>query len=116
ESPVLGTERPAGTGAARRAGGEAAMTPLEPSAAAMFPPADLEVSVVIPCLNEQTTIGTCVAKAKRAIAALGTSGEVLVVDNGSSDASAATAEAAGGGVRRGGSPRYRENHPAGVCP
>ena len=46
---------------------------------------DLELSVVIPALNEERTIAHCVAKAQKAIAALGTPGEVLVADNGSSD-------------------------------
>src|SRR5262245_302251 len=59
---------------------------------------DLEVSVVIPCLNEEHTVGICAAKARRAIDALGTSGEVVVVDNGSTDGSAAVAQAAGARV------------------
>jgi hypothetical protein len=58
----------------------------------------VEISVVIPCLDEATTIGTCVTKALRGIAALGTSGEVVVVDNGSRDDSAAVAAAAGARV------------------
>ena len=62
------------------------------------PAAAPEVSVVIPCLNEETTIGVCVAKAKSAIAKMGVAGEVLVVDNGSTDRSAAVAAAAGAGV------------------
>jgi glycosyltransferase involved in cell wall biosynthesis len=57
-----------------------------------------EISVVIPCLNEETTIGACVAKARRAIEAMGTSGEVVVVDNGSTDRSAAVAAAQGARV------------------
>jgi len=60
----------------------------------------LEVSVVIPCLNEEHTVGTCVAKARRAIEKLGTTGEVIVVDNGSTDRSAHVAEAAGARVVR----------------
>jgi glycosyltransferase involved in cell wall biosynthesis len=45
----------------------------------------LDVSVVIPCLNEAETIATCVRKAKRAMERDGLVGEVLVVDNGSTD-------------------------------
>jgi glycosyltransferase involved in cell wall biosynthesis len=60
----------------------------------------LEVSVVIPCLNEEHTVGTCVAKARHAIEKLGTTGEVIVVDNGSTDRSAQVAEAAGARVVR----------------
>ncbi len=53
------------------------------------------VSLVIPCLNEIQTIATCVNKARRAFAEAGLCGEVVVVDNGSSDGSAATAAEAG---------------------
>lgn len=60
----------------------------------------LEISVVIPCLNEEHTVGTCVAKAVGAIAKLNTTGEVIVVDNGSTDRSAAVAAAAGARVVR----------------
>jgi hypothetical protein len=48
---------------------------------------DLEVSVVMPCLNEARTVGRCVDKAMRALRELGVSGEVVVADNGSSDGS-----------------------------
>ncbi len=48
---------------------------------------DLEVSVVMPCLNESRTVGRCVAKAVKALADLGVKGEVVVADNGSSDGS-----------------------------
>jgi glycosyltransferase involved in cell wall biosynthesis len=47
----------------------------------------LDVSVVIPCLNEAETIAICTRKAKRAMEHAGLSGEVIVVDNGSSDQS-----------------------------
>ncbi len=46
-----------------------------------------ELSVVIPCLNERETIGTCVAKAVRAMREAGIDGEVIVADNGSTDGS-----------------------------
>jgi glycosyltransferase involved in cell wall biosynthesis len=59
---------------------------------------DLEVSVVIPCLNEEHTVGVCVAKARTALDRLGAPGEVVVVDNGSTDRSAAVAAAAGARV------------------
>ncbi|HAJ78481.1 MAG TPA: hypothetical protein DCO75_01805 [Fibrobacteres bacterium] len=45
-----------------------------------------EVSVVIPCLNEERTIGTCVKKCMEAFRQDAIDGEVLVIDNGSSDA------------------------------
>ena len=47
----------------------------------------LELSVVMPCLNEADTIGVCVEKAVRAMKDAGIHGEVLIADNGSSDAS-----------------------------
>jgi glycosyltransferase involved in cell wall biosynthesis len=47
----------------------------------------LELSVVMPCLNEADTIGTCVEKALRAIREHGIVGEVIVADNGSTDGS-----------------------------
>ncbi|HWL54214.1 MAG TPA: glycosyltransferase family 2 protein [Chthoniobacteraceae bacterium] len=55
----------------------------------------LELSVVIPCLNESETIGTCVTKAITAMRQHGICGEVIVSDNGSRDGSQAIAEKAG---------------------
>jgi glycosyltransferase involved in cell wall biosynthesis len=46
-----------------------------------------EVSVVMPCLNEADTIGTCIEKAQRAMLENGIAGEVIVADNGSTDGS-----------------------------
>jgi hypothetical protein len=59
------------------------------------PPA---VSVVLPCLNEQGSVGVCVARAKAALEAAGIAAEVVVCDNGSTDASAEEAVAAGARV------------------
>jgi glycosyltransferase involved in cell wall biosynthesis len=50
-------------------------------------PDAIEVSVVIPCLNEADTIATCVQKALAALAEEQTRGEVIVADNGSTDGS-----------------------------
>jgi hypothetical protein len=47
----------------------------------------IEVSVVMPCLNEARTVGRCVAKAVHALEQLGVCGEVIVADNGSTDGS-----------------------------
>jgi len=47
----------------------------------------IEVSVVMPCLNEADTVGPCVEKAVRALQDLQVHGEVVVVDNGSTDGS-----------------------------
>ncbi len=57
-----------------------------------------EVSVVIPCLNEEKTIAACVGKAKNAISAAGLDGEVVVADNGSTDRSVEIARDAGARV------------------
>ena len=58
----------------------------------------IEVSVVMPCLNESATVARCVSKARAAMARAGLSGEVIVADNGSTDGSQALAEAAGARV------------------
>lgn len=57
-----------------------------------------EISVVMPCLNEAAGVGVCVTKALQAIKEMGTTGEVIIVDNGSTDDSAAVAAAAGARV------------------
>jgi glycosyltransferase involved in cell wall biosynthesis len=59
---------------------------------------DIEVSVVMPCLNEARTVGRCVDKAVAALQKMGVRGEVLVADNGSSDGSPAIAEQHGAWV------------------
>ena len=56
------------------------------------------VSVVLPCLNERRTVGTCVAKAIASLRELDVPGEVVVSDNGSTDGSIAIAERAGARV------------------
>jgi len=47
----------------------------------------IELSVVMPCLNEADTVGTCVEKAVRAMRDANITGEVIVADNGSTDGS-----------------------------
>src|SRR5262245_4741773 len=47
----------------------------------------VEVSVVMPCLNEARTVGRCSDKARTSLAELGVAGEVVVADNGSTDGS-----------------------------
>ncbi len=51
----------------------------------------LEVSVVMPCLNEADTLATCIRKARRALTESNIAGEVIVADNGSTDGSQAIA-------------------------
>ncbi len=49
------------------------------------------VTVILPCLNEEASVGEAVTRALAGIAATGLPGEVLVVDNESTDRSAANA-------------------------
>jgi glycosyltransferase involved in cell wall biosynthesis len=60
----------------------------------------VEVSVVIPCLNEANSLAFCVDKAIRAFQSAGLSGEVVVADNGSTDGSIEIAETHGARVVR----------------
>jgi len=59
---------------------------------------NIEVSVVMPCLNEGETVGTCVRKAVRALRDASIRGEVILADNGSTDGSIAIAEQEGARV------------------
>ena len=54
-------------------------------------PAALELSIVMPCLNEARTVGTCVRKALDYLDQHHVKGEVIVADNGSTDGSQAIA-------------------------
>lgn len=47
----------------------------------------LEVSVVMPCLNEADTLALCIEKAHRAMRENDIAGEIIVADNGSTDGS-----------------------------
>jgi glycosyltransferase involved in cell wall biosynthesis len=47
----------------------------------------IEVSVVMPCLNEAETLATCIEKAQRSLRELNVSGEIVIADNGSTDGS-----------------------------
>lgn len=47
----------------------------------------VELSVVMPCLNEADSLPTCLEKALRALRESGIDGEVIVADNGSTDGS-----------------------------
>jgi glycosyltransferase involved in cell wall biosynthesis len=58
----------------------------------------LELSVVMPCLNEEETLATCIRKAQRAMADANIAGEVIVADNGSTDRSIEIAEQLGARV------------------
>jgi glycosyltransferase involved in cell wall biosynthesis len=60
----------------------------------------VELSVVLPCLNEAETIGICILEAQKALDAAGISGEVIVADNGSKDSSRTLASSLGAIVIR----------------
>jgi hypothetical protein len=58
----------------------------------------LELTILMPCLNEAETLGTCVRKALGYLERSGVAGEVLVADNGSTDGSQEIARALGARV------------------
>ena len=55
----------------------------------------MELTILMPCLDERETVAACVRQAAAFLRASGIDGEVLVVDNGSTDGSAELAAAAG---------------------
>lgn len=61
---------------------------------------EIEVSVVMPCLNEANSLGVCIAKAQNAFREHAITGEVVVADNGSTDGSVEIAEGLGARVVR----------------
>jgi glycosyltransferase involved in cell wall biosynthesis len=58
----------------------------------------IELTILMPCLNEARTVGACVEKARGFLAAHAITGEVIVADNGSQDGSCAVAERCGARV------------------
>lgn len=56
---------------------------------------NLEVSVVLPCLNEEETVGLCINKIQEVFTRENLSGEIIVVDNGSTDRSRGICESLG---------------------
>ena len=58
----------------------------------------MELTVLMPCLNEAETVATCVRKARRFLGEHHIDGEVLVADNGSTDGSQRLARDAGASV------------------
>ncbi len=74
----------------------------------------VELTVVMPCLDEAETVATCVHKARRFLESSGISGEVVVADNGSTDGSQGLAAAAGARVVHAAAPGYGSAVMAGV--
>ena len=58
----------------------------------------MELTILMPCLNEARTVGKCIDAARQYLSSHGIDGEVLVADNGSSDDSPVLARAAGARV------------------
>src|SRR5271165_5536410 len=79
--------------------GTTASTTFNWNSAQPFVPEDgVELSVVLPCLNEVETVGACVRQAIATLSESGISGEVIVADNGSTDGSREIAETEGARV------------------
>jgi glycosyltransferase involved in cell wall biosynthesis len=62
------------------------------------PAMPIELSIVMPCLNEAETLASCVQKARLGLERAGVQGEVVIADNGSTDGSVALAEKLGARV------------------
>ena len=60
----------------------------------------VELSIVIPCLNEAETIARCIESARLGIQRAGVRGEIIVADNGSTDGSIQVTEKSGARVVR----------------
>ena len=78
--------------AGRRPPAEAAMNAF--STITDQPASELELTILMPCLNEAETIAVCIGKAKAYLAKAGIAGEVLIADNGSTDGSQEIADSA----------------------
>ena len=55
----------------------------------------MELTILMPCRNEEATVAACIAEAKDYLARRNISGEILIADNASTDNSRSIAEAAG---------------------
>lgn len=59
---------------------------------------EFELSILMPCLNEETTVGKCIDTARNYLVRNGLNGEVLIADNGSTDKSVSVAREHGARV------------------
>ena len=75
---------------------------------------ELEVSIVMPCLNEARTLATCIKKAQLFLKEHGISGEVIVGDNGSTDGSIEIADNLNARIVRVSMPGYGAALAAGI--
>jgi hypothetical protein len=74
------------------------MVSIEPATTGEAPAGGIELTVLMPCLDEAATVGACVRLAATWLRDHGVDGEVLVADNGSTDGSQDLARAAGARV------------------
>lgn len=58
----------------------------------------MELTILMPCLNEAQTLASCIDKAQRFLQCAGIDAEVLIADNGSDDGSQQIAQAQGARV------------------
>ena len=58
----------------------------------------IELSILMPCLNEAETLATCIKKAQKALDDLNVDGEIVIADNGSTDGSPEIAASLGARV------------------
>ncbi len=72
----------------------------EPQVSAAGLEAPVELSIVMPCLNEAETVAVCIGKAQRSLSGLNCAGEIIVADNGSTDGSQQIAASLGARVVR----------------
>ena len=61
-------------------------------------PEPVDLTILMPCLNEAETLERCIEKAKKGIEKAGVPAEILIADNGSTDGSQAIAEKLGARV------------------
>ena len=78
-------------------------------------PRSVELTILMPCLNEVETITTCVQKAREFLSRTSIEGEVVVADNGSTDGSPDLALAAGARVVRIADKGYGNALIGGIC-
>src|SRR4030081_36568 len=74
------------------------VAPRRASRSESSPRTGVEVSIVMPCLNEAETLARCIQKAQNAIEKDGLAAEIIVADNGSTDGSVAIANELGARV------------------
>jgi glycosyltransferase involved in cell wall biosynthesis len=62
-------------------------SPIEPASAEAADASALELTVVMPCLDEAETLETCIRKAAKSLESNNIRGEIVIADNGSTDGS-----------------------------